>query len=265
MPSDGRFWITLALALAVVAGGLFIGLPSADSPPAAEDVFEGAFVHAEDLEGVAGVQVTTLERDGEVVRHERLAVRERPYTDYRHEILDSSDPDRIDEVYVSNAAGSWWYHPDEGTVTAYEPAEPFDDDAVRESRAEQADRQQRLYDLDYRGTETVADREAHRLAVTARNESTTAGISLLVGDVEFVYAAATIDPTAELHVVEQTVWIDAEHDYPLAERLVVEDPDGDRYVLAERFESARFDPGFETGAFDFDPPANATVERVTED
>ena len=265
MPSDGRHWLTLVLALTVVAGGLFVGMPSADSPPAPEDVFEGAFVHAEDLEGVEGVQVTTLERDGEVVRSERLAVRERPYTDYRHEVLDSSDPDRIGEEYVSNASGSWWYHPDEGTVTAYEPAEPFDDDAVRESRAEQADRQQRLYDLDYRGTERIADREAHRLEVTARNESTTAGVSLVVGDAEFVYATATIDPEDELHVVEQTVWIDVEYDYPLAERLVVEDPDGDRYVLTERFVSVEFDPGFDADAFTFDPPANATVDRLATD
>jgi len=177
-------------------------------------------------------------------------------------VLDSTEDDRVGDVYVSNATGSWWYDPDAETVTVYEPDEPYANSAVRESRAAEAERQRERYDLEYRGTETVADRETHRLEVDARNDSVTAGISVLVGDSEFVYSAVTTDAPDDLLVVEQTVWIDAEHDYPIKERVVVVDPDGERYVFTERYDTVTFDPDFDEDAFAFEIPPDADVERV---
>jgi outer membrane lipoprotein-sorting protein len=114
-----------------------------------------------------------------------------------------------------------------------------------------------LYDLEYRGTERIADREAHVLAIEAKNEIVEEGISVIVGDTEFVYAIETSDPSDDLEAVEQTLWIDAEYEYPLKERVVFEEPDGERIVMTERFDSVAFNAGLEDETFD--PPTNATV------
>ncbi|APX00133.1 DUF2092 domain-containing protein [Halobiforma lacisalsi AJ5] len=244
---------------------------SEQSPdPAA--VFEGAFVHSEALENVRGERTTTVtigEPGDAETRTERVAVVERPYVEYRSEVLESSAPDRVGEVYVSNASVSWWYDPDGPSASYFPVEEPFDDDAVRADRAAQADRQSDLYDLEYLGTETVADREAHVLAVEAKNETVAEGISLLVGDTEFVYALETIDPTEKLVADEQRLWIDAEYEYPLKEELVVSAEsadDADRYVMTERFETVTFNDG-DVGddTFAFDPPENATVTDLSEE
>lgn len=269
MPSEGRYWLVLALLLTVVVAGFAADGHDADplvgaggdqsSEPKA--LFESAFIHADELTAIEGIRRTTLEHDGETIVQESLRVQERPYVYYRHEVLDANESDRVGEMYVSNASGSWWYYPDENDVIAYEPDEPYNDEAVRADRAAQADRQTELYDLEYRGTETVADREGHRLEVTARNESVVAGISLFIGDTELLWSAATTDPADELQVIEQTLVIDAEYDYPLAERLVFADEQGERYVLTERYETVSFNPDLGDDEFAFDPPSNATVEH----
>ncbi|SFC05210.1 Outer membrane lipoprotein-sorting protein [Halobiforma haloterrestris] len=241
------------------------------SDPAA--VFEGAFVHPENLDNVRGERTTTVtigEPGDAETRTERVAVVERPYVEYRSEVLESSAPDRVGDVYVSNASVSWWYDPDGPSASYFPVEEPFDDEAVRADRAAQADRQSDRYDLEYLGTETVADREAHVLAVEAKNETVAEGISLLVGDTEFVYALETIDPTEELVADEQRLWIDAEYEYPLKEELVVSaesgDSEADRYVMTERFETVTFNDGtVSDDTFAFDPPENATVTDLTEE
>ena len=132
---------------------------------------------------------------------------------------------------------------------------------MRTARADEADRQLEFYDLEYRGTETVADRETHVLDVTAKDEAVTDGLSVLVGDTEFVYALETVDPASELEVTEQTIWIDTEYEYPLKERVVAEGVDGEAYEFTERFETVTFED-VDDGTFAFEPPANATVEEL---
>ncbi len=254
--------LALVALLVVVAGCQAPAVPStdgADGDPDPEAVFEGAFVHADDLEAVSGER-TTFVSDGEATRTERVAVAERPYVEYRSEVRESDAVDRVGDVYVSNATGSWWYDPDANVASVYEADDPYENEDVRAARADEADRQVEFYDLEYRGTETVADREAHVLSVEAKEEAVTEGLSVLVGDTEFVYALETVDPTDELEVTEQTIWIDAEYEYPLKERVVAETADGGTAELTERFETVRFED-VDDGTFAFEPPANATVEE----
>lgn len=259
--------ITLVAIAVVLAGCSVVSVPGAngdDGEPGPDpdpvDVFEGAFVHSEDLEAVSGER-TTVVSDGETTTSETVAVVERPYVEYRSEVLESAVADREGDVYVSNATGSWWYYPDSNVVHEYRADEPYDSDEVRAARADEADRQADFYDIAYLGTETVADREAHVVDVTMTDEVVTEGFSLLVGDTEFVYAIETVDPATELEVTEQRLWIDAEYDFPLREEVILEDDDGNEYLLSERFESVEFDD-VDDDTFSFDPPENATVEEL---
>ena len=254
--------LVLVALLVLVAGCQAPAVPSTDGPddPDPEAVFEAAFVHAEDLEAVSGER-TTVVAAGDETRTERVTVTERPYVEYRSEVLESDEADREGDVYVSNATGSWWYDSTTNAVSVYEADEPYESDEVRTARADVAADQVEYYDLEYRGTETVADRETHVLDVTANEEVVTDGVSVLVGDTEFVYALETVDPTAELEVTEQTVWIDAEYEYPLKERVVGEDVDGEQYEFIERFETVTVDE-VDDETFTFDPPANATVDDL---
>ena len=260
-----RFAALCCLLTLVVLGGC-VGVPSGEEAPSDTDdpdpeaVFEGAFVHSDDLEDVSG-EMRSEVTDGNRSVVERVLMAERPYVDYRDEVLEASNPDRVGDVYVSNATTKWWYYPDVGIVQYTEFDEPFEDESVRESRAEMAAEQRELYDLEYRGTEEIADREAHVLDVEAKDEVVTEGLSVLVGDTEYVYALETIDPEDELTVVEQTIWVDAEFDYPLKEKLVFEGPEGTRHVMTEEFESVTFNSGLEDDRFAFEPPENATVEE----
>ncbi|MXV64015.1 DUF2092 domain-containing protein [Natronorubrum sp. JWXQ-INN-674] len=247
------------LVLVVLASGCIAFEPPSDDDPDVEAVFEGAFVHNDDLEDVSGERVSEV-TDGNHTHTSVEQVYERPYVDYRTESLETEGEEEA-EIYVSNATVSWWYYPDSEWATYFEDDESFDSDDVRSARAEMADRQLDLYDLEYRGTEQVADREAHVLDVEIKDEAVEEGVSVLVGDTEYVYALETVDPSDELEAVEQTIWIDVEYDYPLKEQLIFEGPDGDRHSWTERFETVTFNSGLEDERFAFEPPENTTVDE----
>ncbi|THE66018.1 outer membrane lipoprotein carrier protein LolA [Salinadaptatus halalkaliphilus] len=256
-----RLVLAVGLVVLVALLGGCVALPTTDDTPDPADVFEDTFVHSDDLEDIHGERTTTVTH-GDESRTEVVAVAERPYVEYRSEILESPAEDRVGAVYVSNATAAWQYLPESNTATVYEAAEPYDNDVVEAARADEADRQRDRYDLEYRGTETVADREAHVLAVEATNESVADGISLLVGDTEFVYALETVEPSDDLAVTEQTIWIDTEYAYPLKETVVAE-VDGETYEYSERFEDITFNDGLDDQTFAFEPPENASVEEFT--
>ncbi|AFZ71881.1 LolA family protein [Natronobacterium gregoryi] len=263
----GRRLVAVFAVLAVLAvlGGFTALEPHASErdEPMPKELFESVFVHADDLESVHGDRTTEIVvgtgSDAET-HSQRVEVVERPYTEYRSEVLESADPDRVGDVYVSTASINWWYDPDANVADYFAPTEPFDDDAVRADRADHAERQQRLSDLEYEGVETVADRKTHVLTVEAETESATDGVSVLVGDTEFVYALETVDPSDELEVHEQRLWIDAEYEFPLKQVLVLKaDTENERYVMTEQFESVTFNGDVDEETFAFEPPENATV------
>lgn len=145
----------------------------------------------------------------------------------------------------------------------FEPNESFDSDAVRSDRAEMANESLQQYDLEYQGTEEIADREAHVLAVEAKAEEVERGISLLVGDTEFVYALETDEVPEEPTIVEQQIWVDAEYDYPLKERLVYEGSNGERHEMVYEFETVSFNEGLDDETFTFEPPEGTVVQDLS--
>jgi outer membrane lipoprotein-sorting protein len=57
----------------------------------------------------------------------------------------------------------------------------------------------------------------------------------------------------------RTMWIDADRYFPLKQRTAFTNADGDRVTFTTTYTNVTFDPDFEPGTFEFEPPANATV------
>ncbi|ELY61226.1 LolA family protein [Natronolimnohabitans innermongolicus] len=263
-----RVLVGCCLVVLLLLGGCVSYTAPGDDPdePAdpdvdAESLFEAAFVHGDTLEDVEGTVISEA-TDGNQTLGDRERIQERPYTDRRSETLEASNADRDGTVYVANETTRWWYYPELQAADYYVPADaPFDDDEIRAERAETAETELEKHNIEYRGTEEVADRETHVLDVEAKNETVERGISVLVGNTEYIYALETVDLEAEdeYRIVEQTLWIDAEYEYPLKEEVVWEGPDGTEIVMTERFESVTFNSGFGDETFDFEPPDDVDV------
>ncbi|RKD97495.1 LolA family protein [Halopiger aswanensis] len=256
-----------AIALLVALGGCAVSVPTsdgstgtdADTGPEPDALFESAYVHADDLEDLEGIRTVEMTAGNDTVS-ERVRIEKRPYTDERSKVLEASDPSVIGDRYVSNASATWNYDPDAETAYYFEPAEPFDDAAIRSDRADMAAEQRELYDLEYAGTERIADREAHVLEIEPKNETVERDVSVLVGNTEFVVPLETAEVETDLGVIEWSLWIDSEYDYPLKERLVYEGANGERHELLMEYETVTFNAGLEDERFAFEPPANTTVE-----
>ncbi|ELY61227.1 LolA family protein [Natronolimnohabitans innermongolicus] len=248
------------LVLIGLAGCVAVSPPSnAGDEPDTEALFEHTFVYGDDLEDVTG-EMTIEVTGGEESISETVRVYDRPYAHDREEVLETPDPEREGHVFASDPSGAWWYYPEQSLAERHEAAEPFESAEIRSDRAEMAEWQREWYDLEYRATEEIADREAHALEMELREEAIEDGVSVLVGNTEYVYALETVDAPDELTVVERTVWIDDEYGYPLKERQVFELGDGERYELVERFETVEFNSGLEDETFAFEPPENVTIE-----
>ncbi|MDJ1433541.1 DUF2092 domain-containing protein [Halostagnicola sp. A-GB9-2] len=246
-----------ALALLVLLGGC-LTLPAGEEPDS-EAIFESTFVYDDDLEDVTGEMTIDITGGNQTIS-ETVLVHERPYVDYREEVLETTEPDQDGAVFASNASGAWWYYPELSLAEHHETDEPFESENVRSDRAEMAAEQLQWYDLDYQGTEVIADRETNVLDIDLKDEGVEDGISVLIGSTEYVYALEAVDVPDELNVVEQTVWVDDEYDYPLKERMIFENADGERYEMIERFETVSFNEELDDETFEFEPPENATVE-----
>lgn len=253
------------IALVVLSGCVSVLTTGGDelgrsNEPEPEAVFEGAFVHSDELEDLEGDRLTKMTTGNETVT-ELVHVEKRPYTDERSEVLEASDPTLIGNRYVSNATTNWEYDPDAQSAQYFEPAEPFDDDAIRSDRAEMAAEKLEMYDLEYTGTGRVADREAHVLAVEPKNETVEEGVAVLVGNTEFVVPLETADRGTDLDVIEWMIWIDTEYDYPLKETLIYEGANGERHEMTMAFETVTFNAGLGDETFAFDPPADTAVSE----
>lgn len=252
------------LALVVLGGCVSVAPPGEEAPddadaPDPEALFESTFVYGDDLEDVSGEKTIEISGGDEEVS-ETVRVYDRPYVHNYEEVIETTDPEREGYVFASTPSETWWYYPERSLAQRHEPDEPFESEAVRSDRADMADWKLEWYDLEYRGTEEIADRKAHVLEIDLREEAVEEGISVLLGGTEYVYALETVDAPDDIDVVEQTVWIDAEYDYPLQERRVFELGDGERYEMTERFESVSFNEGIDDETFEFEPPENVTVE-----
>ncbi|WP_440769641.1 LolA family protein [Natronorubrum sp. DTA28] len=252
-----------ALVILVLIGGCIAFSPSANDDPEPDDpdpeaLFESTYVYGDTLEDVSGEMTIEITGGNETVS-ETVRVHERPYVDYYEEVLETTEADQDGAIFASNASGAWWYYPESSLAQHHEADEPFESDAVRSDRAEMAQMHLEWYDLEYLGVETIADRETHVLDVDLNEEAVADGISVLIGSTEYVYALETVEAPDELNVVEQTVWVDDEYDYPVKERMVFE-IGGERYEMTEEFDTVSFNEGLADETFEFEPPENATIE-----
>lgn len=254
---SGGTVVLAVLALVVLAGCTTLG-PVGDGS-AEEDPVE-RFVASYTLEDVSelhGVQTVVVEGENDTVKHTEEHW-ERPFADYRSEVLDSSEETRVEDVYVTNETTTWWYDA-ETNEASVEETEPYDDREVEAAREDVANEQLEYYNFSVEGSDTVADRETTVIELDATNESVAEGPSVLVGDTEFVLALETVETADEFEVVEQRLWLDDETDFPVKERVTFETLRGETVVMTQRYEDLSLDPDLTDEHFAYEPPENASI------
>lgn len=259
-------WLPLALAALVVASGcaaLPIDAANGSAPPA-DDVSAAVA----EMETLSATQVSQMEVDG-TTNHSRTALRVAVDGDTVRQFSRVLGPEsRAGDVSVLGDEESVFYDASENTVTRFprtrrsrslggridyyanivaaarngstvsppeqgvsplpvvpvESGEPaVDSDAIEG------------YEVEYLGTQRVADRTAH-------------GFRL----------AAVTDAALEMN---RTVWLDAEYYYPLrSEQTLVL---GDRtYEVSRHLENVSFNADLPADTFEWTPPENATEESI---
>jgi outer membrane lipoprotein-sorting protein len=221
------------------------------------------------IEGVAATKVTVVERGTETSRTV-TEIRKRPGTDARREAVVGA-ADRRHDLTVSNGSTMWLYDRDANVVERF---------AL--SGSEEGSRGEQL------------ERLFARLNVTDPSESATAPTSPAISPLPVVGSAGSTpgggDPTETTahgvsyngtatvdgrttYVLEieprgdagsayrQTLWVDAERFFPLKQRTQWT-ADGERVSTTTTYRNVTFDPGLADSTFEFDPPANATVETL---
>lgn len=264
---SSRSLIAVALAALLAASGC-AALPAFDGgaqAPPDEDV-AGAFA---DLETVSATQVSSLESNGTTNRTRtelRLAIREDGVRRFNRVL----EPDsRAGDVTIVDGESTLIYDASENAVTRVSQAEnrgslqdrgdyyasivaaarndstvsppgksvsPLPVVPVESAGPSVGSDAVEGYEVDYLGTEQVADHRAHGFRMTAVTE-------------------ATID-------VNRTLWLDAEFYYPLRSEQTV--AFGDRtYDVSTHLEDVRLNGDLPEDAFDWTPPTNATVETFS--
>ncbi|WP_049921791.1 outer membrane lipoprotein-sorting protein [Halopiger djelfimassiliensis] len=227
---------TLCLAVLLVTAGCTAGPINTDNLDA-ETIVENVETRHDEIDDVHGVQRTTIET-GDEVTTTTTEIWEQPPNKYRQEIRSTSqEVSSAGDVTVTNGTEMWSYSADEDLVRTFEfesEASPgmvgFDDEAQLERFLE-------TFDVEYGGTETVADRDAHVIRLTPSGE----------GDEEL----------AEMYD-ELELWIDEEYWYPLQQRAELTVGDESRTVTTT-FEEIEFNGGVDDGRFAFDPPEDAEI------
>lgn len=259
-------WLPLALAALVVASGC-AALPGldddADTPPT--DDVTAAFG---DLETLSATQVSSLESNGttnETRTEVRLAVGEDGLREFSR-VLEPAE--QAGDVTVVNGTASLIYDASENTVTRVQRTEnagsfadrgeyyanvvaaarngstvsapsrgvsPLPVVPVQSAGAAVETGAIEGYEVEYLGTDEVADRRAHGFRMTA-------------------VADAAVD-------MNQTLWLDAEFYYPLRSEQTVT-LDNQTYEVSSHVEDVEFNADLPADTFDWTPPANATEETI---
>jgi len=259
-------WLPLALAALVAASGC-AALPALDAGPSVppDDDVSAALG---DLETLSATQVSSVESNGTTNRTRtalRLAAREDGVRQFNRVLEPEA---QTGDVTVVGAETTVLYDASENEVTRIPQTEDSaalgdrgdyyasivaaarNDSTVSapgegvsplpvvpvapSSQAVEAEAIEG-YEVAYLGTERVADRTAHGFQMTA---VTDAAVGL-----------------------NRTLWLDAEYYYPLRSEQTVAFDDR-TYEISTHLEDVTFDAGLSPDAFDWTPPANATVDTV---
>lgn len=257
----------VAVLLAVVVGvGAYVIAQPVDSNTETESLLpdgENISERVQSIEGVSATVENVVVRGNETNRTVRR-IKSRPGTDvYRIRMVSGDGPDLV----VSNGSVRWRYDRAENTVTVtrlsgtsprrFGQGLYIQQLFARLNRTETTPREDETtpgvsplpvvpagdgsdgsnvsYEVRYLGTRTIDGREAYGLEVAPEENRTEA-------------------------TFRQRVWVDTEQYFPLKYHVRTE-RDGERYNLTTTYTNVTFNPGFAPGTFEFEPPANATVER----
>lgn len=167
---------------------------------------------------------------------------------------------------VNDGERSWSYDRERGNVSVFDVEEPFGDrmsatyEAVEEVLAE--------LEIEETTEVTYEGRDAYRVLLEPpANETLEEALSLLVGDT--VYALSTDsdeaaeddleDDAFERDVEHVEYWFDAKYLFPV--KYAFETPEGG-FEMAYRDVEFEPDPPLSDDLFEFEPPANATVDEI---
>lgn len=270
-PSTGRAVLALAvLTLVGTSAVLALWSPSAGASVDRTPLGANAAERYAALDGLDAIETTVVER-GDERRRTVARVSLRPGTEKRRvRITDGSD--RKHEHRVSNGTMLWLYDSDNRTATriplshepnvtsrgarierlfmrlnvtdanasaaaplrpGVEPLPVVPHSGTAPAGAASAAAETAQYGVSYDGTATIDGREAYVLRISPRNASG----------------------------YERTLWVDTRHFFPLKHRTEWTD-DGERVTVTTTYSNVELDPGLSPETFRFDPPANATVERL---
>lgn len=227
MSSPKRVALAVALAAVLVTAGCVSG-PLTDGEE--QQLAETVTAKLDDVDTYEATVTTDVSVGGEttvgVERHVRAdAENERT----RAETL--SPDGQAGDVMVSNESTTWRYDASENTATRYENAGAI---AQMGNLTSMFDDVAAEFNVTVNGTEHVAGVEARVVELTPTGRETGA----------------------------MTAWLNQSTYFPV--RVQQEfTADNTTYVTTTTYENVTLNPGFEDEVFEFEPPANATVETET--
>ena len=183
----------------------------------------------EEIDDVQGVQVTVIETPNRTRRTVAELV-ERPPNQSRREIVETdSEWGSAGSVVVNDGETIRSYNAETNTVTEFELNRT--PDSTQFANEELIADALNDSELSYEGTDTVAEHEVHVITLTDTGTNRTT-----------------------------TIWADQEFWYPLKYETTFDQGD-QQLTTTMTYEEVAFNQGLNDDAFEFEPPANATVEE----
>jgi len=228
-PSRLTVGILFVALLTVTAGCM--ALVGDDPDP--EQIAEELDTRHDQIDDIQGVQVVTVETADGTERTVTEVV-EQPPAQAKHEIIETdSEWQSEGDVMVMNDGQMTNYDAAENTVTEFEFDFEFDADpeTMAVTTEEMINQTLENSEIEYEGTDTVADRSVYVLEMTDTESDQTTTLS-----------------------VDQEYW------YPLKTEMRMTFGDTQQTVTMT-YDEIAFNEGVADDAFEFEPPADATVEE----
>jgi len=264
-----RAVLALVLIAAVGAVAVVVTDESASADGTENDSFpsgENVADRYAELDGVIGTMHQVTTRGNETNVSVRL-IRARPGTPLRYVRTLNGTTD-VGDVFASNRSLAWRYDSDENTATRMNSS--F---AGTRDRGEYVERLfARLDRTDVtpapEGTETPGIAPVPRVpggaagvaANGTRFDVSYEGRATVAGREAYVLRVGTDDENESATDLTRTLWIDTEWYFILGHRIEGT-LDGEQFHTNVTFSNVTFNPDFDPGAFDYEPPADATIER----
>ncbi len=216
----------LLVALLTVTAGCMAALSGDPDPERIADELE---TRHDQIDDVQGVQVTTVEFDNTTERTV-MDVTERPPSESKYEVIETDSQWQSEGDVVTMSDGQMRsYDAEENTVTEFEF--DFNPQTATFGTTELIEETLDNSEVSYEGSDTVADRSVYVISLTDNDMDSTT-----------------------------TLWVDKEFWYPLKTGTTFEAADT-QMTSTMTYEEVEFNQGLPDSAFEFEPPADATVEE----